>query len=67
MRSTQPRTHPGSIPCDLITGTAAGTYASQTFPLVNPGGLHRLFLVFPNANTYSLNWVEFVGSGVGTP
>ena len=49
-----------------INGTAAGTYASQTFPLINPGGTHRLFLVFPNANTYSLNWVEFVGAGVGT-
>ena len=54
------------VSSQTITGTAAGTYASQTFPLTNPGGLHRLFLVFPNANTYSLNWVEFVGSGVGT-
>ena len=44
----------------VINGTAAGTYASRTFPIVNPGGSHRLFLVFPNANTYSLNWVEFV-------
>ena len=55
------------VSSQTITGTAAGTYASQTFPLVNPGGTHRLFLVFPNANTYSLNWIEFVGSGVGTP
>ena len=49
-----------------INGTAAGTYASRTFPLTDPGGTHKLFLVFSNANTYSLNWVEFVGSGVGT-
>jgi len=55
------------VSSQTITGTAAGTYASQTFPLTDPGGSHRLFLVFANANTYSLNWVEFVGSGVGTP
>jgi PKD repeat protein/glucose/arabinose dehydrogenase len=54
------------VSTQTITGTAAGTYASQTFPITNPGGAHRLFLVFPNANTYSLNWVEFVGAGVGT-
>jgi PKD repeat protein len=50
-----------------INGTAAGTHASRTFPLTDPGGTHRLFLVFSNANTYSLNWVEFGGAGVGTP
>jgi glucose/arabinose dehydrogenase len=50
-----------------ITGATAGTYESRTFPLADPGGTHRLFLVFPNANTYSLNWVEFGGAGVGTP
>ena len=50
----------------VINGTAAGTYASRTFPIVSPGGSHRLFLVFANANTYSLNWVEFVGAGVGS-
>ena len=55
------------VSSQTITGTAAGTHASQTFPLTDPGGTHRLFLVFPNANTYSLNWVEFVGAGVGTP
>jgi PKD repeat protein len=54
------------VSSQVITGTAAGTYASQTFPITDPGGSHRLFLVFPNANTYSLNWVEFVGAGVGT-
>ena len=54
------------VSSQTITGTAAGTYASQTFPLTDPGGTHRLFLVFSNANSYSLNWVEFVGPGVGT-
>jgi PKD repeat protein/glucose/arabinose dehydrogenase len=55
------------VASQTITGTAAGTHSSQTFPLADPGGTHRLFLVFANANTYSLNWVEFVGPGVGTP
>ena len=55
------------VSSQTITGTAAGTYASQTFQLVDPGGTHRLFLVFANANTYSLNWIEFGGAGVGVP
>ena len=28
---------------------------------------HRLFLVFANANTYSLNWTEFGGAGISVP
>jgi type 1 glutamine amidotransferase len=46
----------------------ATTYASQTFPLADPGGLHHLFLVFrpvsggPTNNFFNLNWVEFGGS-----
>ena len=55
------------VSSQTITGTAAGTYASQTFPIVDPGGAHKLFLVFANNNTYSLNWVEFVGGGSGRP
>ena len=55
------------VASQTITGTAAGTYASQTLPLVDPGGAHRLFLVFANANTYSLNWIEFGGAGISTP
>jgi PKD repeat protein len=48
----------------------ASTYASQTFPITNPGGSHRLFLVFravsggPANNFFNLNWVEFNGQGV---
>ena len=49
------------------------TYASQTFPLTDPGGSHRLYLVFrpvaggPGNNFFNLNWVEFGGAGVGLP
>jgi PKD repeat protein len=45
----------------------ATTYASQVFPLTDPGGLHHLFLVFrpvsggPTNNFFNLNWVEFGG------
>ncbi|MEN3308341.1 MAG: cytochrome c [Micromonosporaceae bacterium] len=57
-----------------INATTANTdYASQTFPISDPGGSHRLYLVFrsvtggPTANLFNLNWVEFGGAGVGTP
>ena len=57
-----------------INGTAsATTYASQTFPLVDPGGLHKLYLVFrpvsggPGNNFFNLNWTEFVGTGIAVP
>jgi PKD repeat protein len=56
-----------------IVGTAnATTYASQTFPLAD-SGTHEYFLVFravpggPLNNFFNLNWIEFVGNGVGTP
>ncbi len=56
-----------------IAGTAnATTYASQTFPLAD-SGTHEYFLVFravpggPLNNFFNLNWIEFVGAGVGTP
>ncbi len=51
----------------------ATTYASQNFAITDPGGTHELFLVFrpvdggPGNNFFNLNWVEFVGGGVGTP
>jgi PKD repeat protein/type 1 glutamine amidotransferase len=55
-----------------IAGTAnATTYASQTFQIADTG-THRYFLVFqpaaggPENNFFNLNWVEFVGAGVGT-
>jgi PKD repeat protein len=51
----------------------AVTFASQTFPISDPGGNHRLYLVFrpvtggPGNNFFNLNWVEFGGAGVVTP
>jgi PKD repeat protein len=54
------------------TGSAT-TYASHTFPITNPGGGHRIFLVFrpadggPGNNFFNLNWVEFGGVGVSLP
>ena len=54
-----------------IAATAsATTYESQTFPITDPGGAHRLYLVFrpvaggPTNNFFNLNWVEFGGQGV---
>jgi PKD repeat protein/type 1 glutamine amidotransferase len=57
-----------------INGTASGTtYTSQTFPLTDPGGLHKVYLVFrpvaggPTNNFFNLNWTEFGGSGIAIP
>ena len=57
-----------------IAATAsATTYVSQTFPIANPGGGHRLYLVFrpvaggPTNNFFNLNWVEFGGQGGSAP
>jgi cytochrome c len=57
-----------------IAGTTnATTYASQTFGLADPGGTHRLFLVFspaaggPTNNFFNLNWIEFNGAGISVP
>jgi Carbohydrate binding module (family 6) len=51
----------------------ATTYASQTFPISDPGGLHKVYLVFrpvaggPANNFFNLNWVEFGGQGISIP
>jgi hypothetical protein len=53
--------------------TGNNDYASQTFPISDPGGSHRLYLVFrnvtggPTSNLFNLNWLEFGGAGIGTP
>ncbi len=54
-----------------IAATAGtGSYATQTFPVTDPGGEHRLYLVFqavpggPTSALFNLNWMEFVGTGV---
>ena len=55
----------------LTATTGTGAYASQTVPIADPGGSHRLYLVFrpvtggPTANLVNLNWIEFGGAGVG--
>jgi cytochrome c len=53
--------------------TGNNDYATQTFPLTDPGGTHRLYLVFqpvsggPASNLLNLNWVEFGGPGIAGP
>jgi len=48
----------------------ASTWASQSFPISDPGGSHQVFLVFrpvaggPGSNFFNLNWVEFGGEGI---
>jgi PKD repeat protein/type 1 glutamine amidotransferase len=57
----------------LNATTGNNDYSSQTFPLTDPGGTHRLYLVFrgvsggPTSNLINLNWVEFGGAGITTP
>jgi cytochrome c len=51
-----------------------GTWQSQAFPVADPGGLHKIYLVFRSVtggqtggNLFNLNWVEFGGQGVSAP
>jgi cytochrome c len=50
--------------------TGTGSYATQSVPVTDPGGAHRLYLVFqavpggPTSALFNLNWLEFVGTGV---
>ena len=73
-RSTSTRSTGRCSPRSPIAATAnATTYASQTFPVADPGGAHRIYLVFrpapggPANNFFNLNWVEFGGQGVSAP
>jgi hypothetical protein len=57
-----------------VPATAGPTaYASHTVPIADPGGAHRIYLVFrpvsggPGNNFFNLNWVEFGGQGVSLP
>jgi glucose/arabinose dehydrogenase len=54
-----------------ITDTGGnGSFASQTTPITDPGGTHRLYLVFrsvgggPATSLFNLNWFELVGGGI---
>jgi hypothetical protein len=48
-------------------------FTSTTVPITDPGGSRRLYLVFqpvsggPATGFGNLNWIEFVGQGVGAP
>lgn len=57
-----------------IPGTGgATTFASTTVPITDPGGLHKVYLVFrpvpggPTNNFFNLNWAEWGGTGVAVP
>jgi hypothetical protein len=59
---------------ELTATGGTGAWESQTFPLVDPGGGHELFLVIQQVpggrtgnNLFNLNWVEFGGTGVAVP
>ncbi|WP_446216365.1 ThuA domain-containing protein [Micromonospora sp. IBHARD004] len=60
----------------LTTATVNATsgnnaFTSTTVPITDPGGTHRLYLVFttvpggPTSGFGNLNWVEFTGQGIG--
>jgi hypothetical protein len=63
----------------LLSATIASTgdtsnWATQTFPIADPGGGHQVYVVFSSVaggqggnNLFNLNWVEFIGAGVGVP
>jgi PKD repeat protein/glucose/arabinose dehydrogenase len=57
----------------ITATTGTGSFATQTFPITDPGGTHRLYLVFQNVaggpatNLFNLNWIEFAGTGVAEP
>jgi PKD repeat protein len=50
------------------------TWQSQSVPITDPGGLHKVYLVFRSIpggqtgnNLFNLNWVEFGGPGIASP
>ncbi|MFG2059481.1 ThuA domain-containing protein [Micromonospora sp. NPDC048930] len=60
----------------LTTATVNATsgnnaFTSTTVPITDPGGTHKLYLVFttvsggPASGFGNLNWVEFTGQGIG--
>jgi PKD repeat protein len=49
------------------------TWQSQSVPITDPGGSHKVYLVFRSVpggqgggNLFNLNWAQFDGEGVGT-
>jgi hypothetical protein len=68
------QTGPILAAANLTSTGGTALWQSQTFPLPNPGGTNRLFLVFQTVpggangdNLFNLNWVEFDGLGIGRP
>ena len=58
-----------------VTSTGnPNTWQSQAVPVADPGGTHKVYLVFRSVpggqggnNLFNLNWVQFGGQGVSTP
>jgi hypothetical protein len=55
----------------LTSTGAAGTWASQSVPVTDPGGPREIYLVFRSVaggqtgnNLFNLNWAQFDGQGV---
>ncbi|MGW5202083.1 ThuA domain-containing protein [Streptomyces spiralis] len=55
----------------LTSTGATATWQSQKFPITDPGGKHKIYLVFRSVtggqtggNLFNLNWAEFGGQGV---
>ncbi len=54
----------------IIDTGGNNNFASQTTPIADPGGTHRLYLVFrsvaggPATNLFNLNWFELEGGGI---
>ena len=57
-----------------LTSTGGATaWDSQSVAFTDPGGSHRIFLVFATVpsgatgnNLFNLNWVEFDGDGIAS-
>jgi cytochrome c len=64
---------PRLLTANLTSTGNTTTWSSQAFPLNDPGDAHQLFFVFRSVpggqggnNLFNLNWVEFVGDGIGS-
>jgi hypothetical protein len=57
----------------ILATTGNNSWQTQATSVADPGGTHRLYLVFqpvpsgPTTGLFNLNWIEFVGAGVTTP
>jgi hypothetical protein len=57
----------------LTSTGGTSTWSTQSVTFADPGGSHRIFLVFATVpsgatgnNLFNLNWVEFVGDGISS-